>query len=39
MLTTRRFELINAAWTTRAIAVAAELRLAEALGDGPQRWC
>jgi predicted Ser/Thr protein kinase len=30
------FELINAAWTTRAIAVAAELQLAEALHDGPR---
>lgn len=35
-LATRLFELINAAWTTRAIAVAAELRLAEALRDGPR---
>lgn len=29
----RLFGLINAAWTTRALAVAAELRLAEALSD------
>lgn len=36
MLATRLFELINAAWTKRAIAVAAELRLAEALRDGPR---
>lgn len=33
---TRLFELIDAAWTTRAIAVAAELQLAEALRDGPR---
>ena len=31
----RLFALINAGWTTRAIAVAAELRLAEALQPGP----
>ncbi len=33
---TRLFELINAAWTTRAIAVAAELHLADALRNGPR---
>lgn len=32
----RLFALINAAWTTRAIAVAAELRIAEALQPGPR---
>jgi SAM-dependent methyltransferase len=35
-LAPRLFELINAAWTTRAIAVAAELRLAEALRAAPR---
>jgi SAM-dependent methyltransferase len=35
-LAARLFDLINAAWTTRALAVAAELRLAETLREGPQ---